>query len=82
MIKKVSILFIIIFIFFWGLAVRHYKIYPINEIRFIKHKILFKLSNNNISTDKCFEKLRSNDDEKKFIKMYWLLDMLMVILMV
>ena len=68
MIKKVSILFIAISLFFWGLAIRHYEIYPINEIRFIKHKILFKLSNNNISTDKCFEKLRSNDDEKKIYK--------------
>ena len=66
MIKKISIIFIILF--FLGVIFEHYKLYPRNEIVFIIKKILFNELKISKSTEKCFANLKNiNNDDNPYI---------------
>ena len=67
-IKKISIIFIILFSFFLGVIFEHYKLYPRNEIVFIIKKILFNELKISKSTKQCFVNLKNINNDKNTYK--------------
>jgi len=67
-IKKISIIFIILFSFLLGVIFEHYKLYPRNEIVFIIKKILFNELKISKSTKQCFVKLKNINNDKNTYK--------------
>ena len=68
MIKKISIIFIILFSFFFGIIFEHYKLYPRNEIVFIIKKMLFDELKISKSTKQCFANLKNVNNDKNTYK--------------
>ena len=62
MIKKISIIFIILFSFFLGVMFEHYQPYPRNEIVYSGRKILFNKLDK--SSEQCFANLENINNDK------------------